>query len=166
MNAAALQLLLDYHYWARDRMLEALAPLAADEYCRDRGSSFRSLRDTAVHLYSAEWTWFSRWIGRSPAAPLSPEDVPDVATLASAWRSLEGDVRAFVAGLGDDDLARVYDYRLFSGQAGRSVFWHMVQHVVNHGTYHRGQITTMLRQAGAAPPKSLDLIAFYRERGL
>jgi len=40
----------------------------------------------------------------------------------------------------------------------------MVQHVVNHGTYHRGQITTLLRQMGAAPPKSTDLIAFYRER--
>jgi uncharacterized damage-inducible protein DinB len=41
----------------------------------------------------------------------------------------------------------------------------MLQHVVNHGTYHRGQVTTMLRQLGAAPPKSTDLIAFYRERG-
>jgi uncharacterized damage-inducible protein DinB len=42
----------------------------------------------------------------------------------------------------------------------------MLQHVVNHGTYHRGQITTMLRQLGAEPPKSTDLIAFYRERSM
>ena len=55
------------------------------------------------------------------------------------------------------------DYRLLNGQPGRSTFWHMVQHVVNHGTYHRGQVTTMLRQLGAAPPKALDLIAYYRE---
>jgi uncharacterized damage-inducible protein DinB len=40
----------------------------------------------------------------------------------------------------------------------------MLQHMVNHGTYHRGQITTMLRQMDAAPPKFMDLIAFYRER--
>ena len=40
----------------------------------------------------------------------------------------------------------------------------MVQHVVNHGSYHRGQVTTMLRQLGAQPPKSQDLITFYRER--
>ncbi len=40
----------------------------------------------------------------------------------------------------------------------------MLQHVVNHGTYHRGQIVTMLRQLGAAPPQSMDLIAFYRAR--
>jgi len=40
----------------------------------------------------------------------------------------------------------------------------MLQHVVNHGSYHRGQVTTMLRQLGAAPPKYMDLIVFYREK--
>jgi uncharacterized damage-inducible protein DinB len=40
----------------------------------------------------------------------------------------------------------------------------MLQHVVNHGSYHRGQVTTLLRQLGAPAPKSVDLIAFYRER--
>jgi uncharacterized damage-inducible protein DinB len=40
----------------------------------------------------------------------------------------------------------------------------MLQHVVNHSTYHRGQVATMLRQSGATPPKAMDLIAFYRER--
>jgi uncharacterized damage-inducible protein DinB len=40
----------------------------------------------------------------------------------------------------------------------------MLQHVVNHGSYHRGQVTTMLRQLGAKPPQSMDMIMFYRER--
>jgi uncharacterized damage-inducible protein DinB len=40
--------------------------------------------------------------------------------------------------------------------------WQMVQHVVNHASYHRGQVTTMLRQIGAEPPKPMDLIAYYR----
>ena len=46
---------------------------------------------------------------------------------------------------------------------GETVFWHMLQHVVNHASYHRGQITTMLRQLGACPPPQ-DLIRYYRER--
>lgn len=54
---------------------------------------------------------------------------------------------------------------MFSGAAGKSTFWHMLQHVVNHASYHRGQITTMLRQLGAKPPKAMDLIGYYRERG-
>ena len=54
-------------------------------------------------------------------------------------------------------------YTLFSGVSSTSPFWQMLQHVVNHASYHRGQVTTMLRQLGAAPAKSCDLITFYRE---
>jgi uncharacterized damage-inducible protein DinB len=51
-----------------------------------------------------------------------------------------------------------------SGEDARSVFSHMLQHLVNHATYHRGQVTTMLRQLGAPAPKSQDLIRYYREK--
>jgi uncharacterized damage-inducible protein DinB len=50
------------------------------------------------------------------------------------------------------------------GAARSDVFWQMVQHVVNHGSYHRGQVTTMLRQLGAQPAMFMDLIVFYREK--
>jgi uncharacterized damage-inducible protein DinB len=62
------------------------------------------------------------------------------------------------------DVDRVIEYRLMSGQPGASPLWQMLQHLINHGSYHRGQVTTMLRQLGAAPPKSMDLITFYREQ--
>ena len=55
-------------------------------------------------------------------------------------------------------------YRTFNGEEMESAFSQMLQHVVNHATYHRGQVTTMLRQLGAPAPKSQDLIRFYRER--
>ena len=58
----------------------------------------------------------------------------------------------------------MFKYRAFDGQETESVFCHMLQHVVNHATYHRGQVTTMLRQLGAPAPKPQDLIRFYRER--
>ncbi len=78
--------------------------------------------------------------------------------------ALEGHARSFVESVGDPGLARVIEFKLLSGQPGKAAFSQMVQHVVNHGTYHRGQVTTMLRQLGVAPAKSLDLITFYRER--
>ena len=53
---------------------------------------------------------------------------------------------------------------MLDGSPGSAPFWQMVQHVVNHGSYHRGQLTTMLRQLGAAPAKSMDLIGYYREK--
>jgi uncharacterized damage-inducible protein DinB len=163
VNRQDLQTLVDFHYWARDRVLDAVEPLTPDQFTRDLGNSFKSVRDTLVHTYSAEWIWLQRWQGTSPTSPIPFDTYADVQSLAIAWRSLETSVRALVGGKSDVELEQEIDYRLLNGQPGRSIFWNMVQHVVNHGTYHRGQVTTLLRQLGAAPPKSTDLITYYRE---
>lgn len=163
MTSSDLRSLLDYHYWARDRTLAAVEPLTPEEYTRDLGSSFRSVRDTLVHVYSAEWAWHSRWRGVSPTAPLSTDDYPDLPPLRQAWQDLQGQVYGFLGEIGED-VDRMFDYRTLGGLEARSSFSQMLQHVVNHASYHRGQVTTMLRQLGAKPPASVDLIAFYRTR--
>jgi len=155
--------LVDYHYWARDRMFFALEALEVDQYTRDLGNSFRSVRDTVVHMYAAEWVWYSRWTGHSPTAFPNPEDFPDLSAIRGPWKSQEQKLRLFVASLGATGMDRVFEYRTFKGDESKSIFWHMLQHVVNHATFHRGQVTTMMRQLGAPPPKSQDLITYYRE---
>ena len=164
MTPADLRTLVDYNYWARDRILDAVGALSPEQFTRAMGSSFASVRDTLVHMYSAEWVWHARWQGQSPTVPLSAADWPDLASLVVSWRDLEAKVRAFVNGRDEAGAAAVMGYRLINGQPGRSPFWQMLQHVVNHGTYHRGQVTSLVRQLGAPPPKSTDLITFYRER--
>ena len=159
------QTLLDYHYWARDRLLAALEPLTTDQFNRDLGSSFKSIRETVVHTYAAEWAWYSRWQGQSPTALMTSDAFPDVAALRQAWTEQEQKTRAFLEDVGDQGLTRVFEYKLLSGQPGATPLWQMLQHVVNHASYHRGQVTTMLRQLGVEPPKSMDMIAFYRAKG-
>lgn len=161
MNLDYLRTLLDYHYWARDRVLAAAAPLAPEQYTRDLGNSFPSLRDTLNHIYMAEWVWLSRWQGDSPKAFLS-DTPPDLAALRDAWTGHEAKLRAFLAALREADVAREYDYTLFNGKPGRSRFWEMFVHVVNHASYHRGQATTLLRQLGGKPPEPMDMIAYFR----
>jgi uncharacterized damage-inducible protein DinB len=165
VNLQDLRVLLDYHYWARDRILDAVEPLAPEQLTRDMNNSFRSIRDTLVHTYAAEWAWYARWTGESPTALLAPDTFSDLATIRNQWKEHETRMRALLDELGEEGIDRRIDYKLLNGQASTSVFWHMLQHVVNHATYHRGQVTTMLRQLGATPPKAMDLIAFYRERG-
>lgn len=143
-------------------MLDALEPLSADEYTRPLGGSFKSIRDTAVHILAAELVWFARWQGESPTSLVSPEKYPDLSTLRREWAEHERQMRGFVEPLGEEGIQRVFEYRLISGVAGSSPFWQMLQHLVNHGTYHRGQVTTLLRQIGAKPPQAMDLIAYYR----
>lgn len=159
-----LNTLLDYHYWARDRLLDALDPLTPEQFTRDLGSSFKSVRDTLLHTYSAEWVWYERWQGRSPTAHVQADQLPDVSSVRAAWREHETKMRAYLASLGEQGITRVIDYTMFNGTSGSTPFWQMLQHVVNHASYHRGQITTMLRQLGAQPAKSMDLIAYYRLR--
>jgi uncharacterized damage-inducible protein DinB len=166
MTLVQIELLLDYHYWARNRLMAALAAVPQAEYVRPRGSSFSSIRETMLHAFGAEWLWFSRWEGRSPTSLPIGEDLVDVKALEGAWRQLEADVRTCVSTRGEAGLLLRVDYRNLAGQPVSSVLWHMVQHVVNHATYHRGQVTTMLRQAGLEPPEITDLMVFYRESGL
>ena len=162
MNAQDLRTMLDYHYWARDRLLTALETLSAEQFTRDLGSSFKSIRDTVAHIYAAEWAWYSRWQGESPTALLPMDMFPDVTTIRGKWLDLEQQVRAFLEA-SSNDIDKVFNYKLLSGQPGSTPLWQMMQHVVNHASYHRGQVTTMLRQIGATPAKSMDMIAFYRE---
>jgi len=165
MNLQDLQALLDYHYWARDRILAAADALTPEQLNRDLGSSFKSVRETLAHIYAAEWAWCSRWNGQGPTALLSADMFPDVATIRTKWSALESEVRAVLDRMGRQGLDTVMEYKMLSGEPRRSVFWHMLQHVINHASYHRGQVTTMIRQLGAKPPESMDLIGFYRLRG-
>jgi uncharacterized damage-inducible protein DinB len=165
MNEEEALTLVDYHYWARDRILDAVDVLTPEQYVKDLGNSFKSVRDTVVHTYGAEWIWYSRWIGDSPSSLPGPSVFPDVASVRTPWNAQEEKFRLFVQSLAaSNELTRVFKYRLMNGQAAESVFAHMLQHVVNHASYHRGQITTMLRQLGAPAPKSQDMILFFRER--
>lgn len=163
MTANDLRQLLDYHYWARDRVLDAVQLLDTSAYTAPRESSFSSIRDTLAHTYLAESAWYSRWQGHSPAGLPALDQFRDVASLSIAWQETEQKIRDFVRPMSDADVTRVIVYRMFSGVETASPVWQMVQHMVNHASYHRGQVTTMLRQAGAKPAQSMDLITFYRE---
>lgn len=109
----------------------------------------------------AEWLWLERWLGRSPGFPT--ENFPDLASLRSRWQKIDSDLSAFVQRLTSSDLDRVVEYKNTKGRAFSNPMWQMLQHLVNHGTYHRGQITTLLRQLSATPVAT-DMIAFYREQ--
>ena len=165
MTREHLLALVDYHYWARDRMIDAVAVLPHSDYARPLGGSFASIRDTVVHLYSAEWIWMERWKGTSPTTALDVEAFPDVPAVREAWDRLEAEVRDYVAGLAGDRVHERIRYRNLAGKQGESSRWSMIQHVVNHASYHRGQVTTLVRQVGGTAVGQ-DLIAYYREKGL
>lgn len=150
---ATLRELFEYNYWARDRQLEACATLSQEEFQRSLGNSFSSVRDTLAHLVGAEWVWLERWRGRSPQALPAAEEFAALAAIAALWLTVEQGMREYLAGLNEEELARPLTYVNFSRQTWTYPLWRALLHLMNHQTYHRGQVTMMLRQLGkhAAP---------------
>lgn len=165
MTLDDVRALLSFHYWARDRMLGAIASVTPEQQQQDLGSSFPSIHATVTHVYAAEWAWHERWRGRSPTQLLRADRFPDLAAISDAWRTLESDMRSLLEELGAGGLSEMREYTLLSGQQGVSSGAQMFQHVVNHASYHRGQVMTMLRQLGGTP-QNTDLIAYYRAGAL
>jgi len=163
MNRADILTLFDYNAWANGRVLGAAGPLTAEQFLRDLGNSFPSVRDTLAHILGAEWIWLRRWQEESPSKGLPAGDFPTVASLRDRFSAIERDHRAFLDALSEERLTRPFTYRDLAGNQHALPLVHSLQHLVNHGTYHRGQVTTMLRQLGATPV-STDMSRFFLDR--
>ena len=159
MDTIQIKQFYDYNRWANARVLEAVAKITPEQYAKDLGNSFPSIRDTLTHIMSAEWIWHQRWLGTSPKAMRNTAEFPDLDALKTAWSALERAQMAFIRELTNEALQTVIAYTNTRGEAYQYPLWQMMQHVVNHSTYHRGQITTMLRQLGAQPVGT-DLLLF------
>jgi uncharacterized damage-inducible protein DinB len=157
--------LFEFNAWAARRMFESTAALSEDELARDLGNSFPSIRDTLIHTVGAEWVWLTRWRGTSPAAIPSTTSALTHAEIVRWWEDVNSERAEFLRSLGPDALDAVVAYRNFAGVDFAFPLWQMLRHVVNHSTYHRGQVTTMLKQLGHKPV-STDLILMYQERQL
>jgi len=163
MDLNSVRALYDYNRWANVRVLEAARALNQEQFTRDLRSSFPSVRDTLAHILGAEWIWLERWKGISPKSLLKAADFPDIASLQARWDEVEGERANFIRALTPERLGAVISYVNTSGQTFAYELWKMLAHVVNHSTYHRGQITTMLRQVGAKPV-STDLLLFHDDK--
>jgi uncharacterized damage-inducible protein DinB len=164
----ALRDLFDYNYWARDRQLDACGVLTGEQFVRPMGGSFSSVRDTLAHLVAVERIWLERWLGKSPTQADAQEiaqgyaagTFPDLAVVRERWQSVEHDLRAYLARLDEGQLKQPLTYTNVRGERWTYPLGETLFHVVNHQTYHRGQIATLLRQIGAGAP-GIDYLVKY-----
>lgn len=158
-----LQDLFGYNRWANARMLDACEPLPAEALGRDMGSSFPTVLATLVHILSAEWIWLERWNGRSPSGPPGDWELAGIAPIRATWSAVQADQARFLEALDDERLSATIEYRNTRGEEFAAPLWQLMRHLVNHSTYHRGQVATLLRQLGF-PAASTDLVLYHRGR--
>ena len=165
MNKEEIQLLYKYNRWANATVLKSVATLNEEQFSRKIGGSFPSVRETLVHIMGAEWIWLSRWKGTSPPALLNAAEFPDLQSIRAKWSEVEAEQTGFVNQVTDASLKQPLKYVNLKGQPCQYPLGRAMQHLVNHGTYHRGQVTNFLRQLGAQPAAT-DLLVYFDAEGV
>lgn len=160
MNKSQIFDLYSYDDWANKKMLYAVGQLENKEFIRDLSSSFKSIRDTMVHILGAEELWLSRWMGKQGQTLLNSDDFPTYTSLTDRWDNFTNQITPYLVSLTEKDLTQEISYKNLKGKPFTLELWKQMLHVTNHSSFHRGQVVTMLRQLKKQPP-SLDLISYY-----
>jgi uncharacterized damage-inducible protein DinB len=158
MTKDDIQLLYEYDRWANNRVLQAVSTLGEEQFTRDLGGSFRSVRDTLVHIIGGEWIWLAYWkeppqtstlladLRQRRDALFSPEAFPNVVAVQAKWAEVEKKQAEFVNRVTNESLETMLPFRTTQAK-----LVHLMQHLANHSTYHRGQVALMMRQLQAEP---------------
>lgn len=149
MNREAILQLVAYGDWANDLVMQALEGLSEEELKAPAPGSFPSLLATWSHLVMAEWLWLERWQERPPEVLPDWVAGADLAQLNAILLEVRKKRQEALANFGEADAARREVYvNLARNRRWNVTVAEMMTHVVNHSTYHRGQITTLLRHLG------------------
>jgi uncharacterized damage-inducible protein DinB len=158
MTVDDIRLLFGYDRWANNRVLQSASTLSVEQFTRDLRGSFRSVRDTLLHLIGGEWGWLTYWKESTHDAAFlaglwdrhdalfRPDAFHNIEAVRVKWVEVAKDQTEFLDRLTDEALRRMLPCRKTQLSLA-----HLMQHLANHSTYHRGQIALMLRQLGAEP---------------
>jgi uncharacterized damage-inducible protein DinB len=163
MDLETIQQLFTYNAWANQRTVAGCESISNEQFLLQVGGSFGSVRNTLAHIMDVEWLYHERWQGRAPSSFPKADNYSDLSDIKARWKSIDADVNRYVGSLSANGLTRVLEFRNTKGTLLRHPLWETMQHLVNHSTYHRGQVTTLLRQLGGTAQAS-DMIYFFRER--
>jgi len=160
MRLKDLEELFDYSYWANKKLFEVVAQLTPEEFTRPVGGSYGSVRNTLVHVLSAEWGWLDRCGGARRGNALIPTDYPTLKSLMHQWHQIETHIREFLGTLKEEDLDRVVAFTLGDGPRQAMPLGLLLRHSALHGVHHRGQVALLLRSLGYVPG-NFDILIYY-----
>lgn len=161
------QLLLQYAsytIWANRKIIECINNLSNDQINREITSSFSSIYKTVLHILDAENIWWQRV--KLAEHIERPSDSFD-GSFEELVKKLEAQSKQWeewVSNASDNQLNHVFSYQNSKKELFKQPMYEMLLHLFNHGTYHRGQLVTMLRQLGVEKIPPTDYILFSRKK--
>jgi uncharacterized damage-inducible protein DinB len=161
MDRRDISTLIGYDRWATELQLSAARSVPEAHYQAFLDSPLGGLHATLVHILAAQRVWLARWRRETPPELIPPTEVPSLDALAALWMELWVEQDAFLDSVTDAGLAASVPYADRDGRTYAPALVHQIQHMVNHSTYHRGEVFLMLWRLGVDPP-NIDLIAYHR----
>ncbi|MFN8006876.1 MAG: DinB family protein [Terriglobia bacterium] len=162
MTQSELNELFGYNAWANQQVIEAILKITSEQFTRNLGGSHGSIRGTLAHLAGAEQIWLERWQGKAGSKFPPEEEFDSIQRSTSRLAEIDRNLVEFMRQFPELNLEKVATYTATDGKSHSNVYRHMFSHMINHSSYHRGQLAALLRQAGAVP-NSTDLIRYYRQ---
>jgi uncharacterized damage-inducible protein DinB len=151
-----------YNIWADDIAIEWLNQINDEQWNQVIISSFSSIRQTAIHIVSAKKIWIDFWTNAPDPVYLSAEFKGTRNELITIWKTASADLKNFIEAYPEENYLQQINFKKPNGEGGQMEFSQTFPHMINHATYHRGQLVTLLRQAGFTKLSSTDLFTYYR----
>jgi len=163
MTVTDFEVLYDYCHWANRKLFDVISRLTPEQFTSPVVEKHGSIRNTLVHVVSAEAGWLERCGGAKRGPRLEPVDFPTVESVIQVCNGVERNMREFLATLYDQDLLRDAEYTIDGTEKLSMPVGELLQHAANHGIHHRGQVALLLRLLGY-PPGNLDILFYYAEK--
>lgn len=161
MHTSYLKELAAYIIWADNKAITWLSNISDEQWDQETASSFSSIKATAIHIVSAQKIWLDFWKKMPDPVYLSTGFKGTRAELIAIWKQAAADLKTFIETYPEENYEEVVNVKKPNGEISQMEFWRTLQHMVNHSTYHRGQLVTLLRHAGFTGFSNTDLFTYY-----
>ena len=162
MKNEQLVLMYEYNIWANERIMNHLKSLPDGIFTKEVDLGFKSIAEVIGHMISADEVWFARIKGESPPS-LARTPFTSIEEASSYQNILQTQIREYL--ISTNDIEKIVNYSNTRGEEFQNSILEIMQHVVNHGTYHRGNISTILNSLGFKGILT-DYIAYLRKEFL
>jgi uncharacterized damage-inducible protein DinB len=159
-----LQQYVAYTIWANEKMYGAISKLTEEQVLQPVNSSFKSIHHTLLHMWDAEGIWWQRMKLQEQITVPSSQFNGTTAELHQKMKQQHELWKEWVDNATEAALQHEFIYHNNKREQFKQPIWQMLLHIANHGTYHRGQLVTLLRQLGVEQIPPTDFIVFARTK--
>ncbi|MFZ4102773.1 MAG: DinB family protein [Sphingobacterium thalpophilum] len=155
---------LQYNHWANEKMCNYLSGVDEDEILANKKAEYQTIKKVILHVADSEQTWLARLNGKNIPHMHKLDSSGSFAGICSTIRNNSVDFIEFVSGKDDQFLLSVTEYVNLKGKTFSQNNAEIILHCMNHSTFHRGQVMSMLRYVGYTDQSASDFIMFLREK--